>query len=78
MKHQWHRTMAVVTVIAALSVCLSQQTTAQETKPSYTLIKNVKIFDGVNDRLTPGHVLIENNLIKQVGEFDTVLPKGRR
>jgi imidazolonepropionase-like amidohydrolase len=51
------------------------QAEEEATKPSYTLIQNVNIFDGVNDRLKPGHVLIENNLIKEVGAITTV-PKG--
>jgi imidazolonepropionase-like amidohydrolase len=38
-----------------------------ETLPQ-TLITNVQIFDGVNDKLTPGSVLIEGNLIKQIGD----------
>lgn len=46
-------------------------------KPSYKLIQNVRIFDGVNDRLTPGDVLIENNLIKEVGNIQDV-PKGTK
>ena len=46
-------------------------------KASYTLIQNVRIFDGLNDRLTPGHVLIENDLIKQVGDIKTI-PKGTK
>ena len=65
---------------AALTVLLFvPQARAQDDapKPSYTLIQNVKIFDGVNNRLTPGHVLIENNLIKAVGKLDTV-PKGTK
>ena len=58
-------------------VVLSQSLCAQEDEaPSvFTLIQNVKIFDGVNDELTPGHVLIENNLIKEVGAIESV-PQG--
>ncbi len=48
---------------------------AQEEKASYTLITNVNIFDGMHDRLTPGSVLIENNLIKSVGDIENV-PQG--
>ncbi len=36
-------------------------------KPSYTHITNVNIFDGVNEKTTKGSVLIEDNLIKEVG-----------
>ena len=65
--------IAGLLAITLLAPQLQGQDTAP--KPSYTLIKNVKIFDGVNDRLKPGHVLIENNLIKQVGDIKT-LPEG--
>ena len=65
--------IAGLLAITLLAPQLQGQDTAP--KPSYTLIKNVKIFDGVNDRLKPGHVLIENNLIKQVGDIKT-FPKG--
>lgn len=44
-------------------------------KASVTLIKNAKIFDGVNEKLIDGDVLIENNLIKQVGG-SIKAPKG--
>jgi imidazolonepropionase-like amidohydrolase len=40
---------------------------AQDEAPSQTLITNVKIWDGVNNRLTDGSVLVEGNMIKQVG-----------
>lgn len=53
--------------VLAITACLSSRLGAQEEQPSYTLITNVNIFDGVNDRLTPGSVLIEDNLIKNVG-----------
>lgn len=33
-----------------------------------TLIQNVKIFDGKTEKLTPGSVLIEDNLIVQAGD----------
>ena len=42
---------------------------------SYVLITNAKIFDGVNEKLSQGDVLIENNLIKKVGASIKV-PKG--
>jgi imidazolonepropionase-like amidohydrolase len=40
---------------------------AQDEAPNQTLITNVKIWDGVNNRLTDGSVLVEGNMIKQVG-----------
>ena len=61
----------------AVVILLVPEVRAQQDAPksTYTLIQNVKIFDGVNDKLTPGHVLIENNLIKQVGDIKTI-PEG--
>ncbi len=44
-------------------------------KASVTLITNAKIFDGVNEQLIDGDVLIENNLIKQVGS-NIKAPRG--
>lgn len=44
-------------------------------KPSYTLISNVTVFDGTNEKTTKGSVLIENNLIKAVGP-DVKAPSG--
>lgn len=35
--------------------------------PDQILIKNVKIFNGIDNKLTPGSVLVEDNLIKTVG-----------
>ena len=66
----------LIATVAAV-ILLVPQVRAQEDAPkaTYTLIQNVKIFDGVNDKLTPGIVLIENNLIKQVGDIKTA-PEG--
>lgn len=36
------------------------------------LIQNVNIFDGVSDRLTAGRVLVQDNLIKAVGDVQSV------
>jgi imidazolonepropionase-like amidohydrolase len=60
--------MRCLTSVAATLILLVPHLLAQdEHVASYTLIKNVNIFDGVNDTLTPGSVLIESNLIKRVG-----------
>jgi imidazolonepropionase-like amidohydrolase len=40
---------------------------AAEAPPDKILIKNVKIFNGVDNKLTSGNVLVENNLIKAIG-----------
>jgi len=45
---------------------LSGAVAAQEDEPARTLFTNINIFDGVNDNLMPGNVLIENNLIVEV------------
>lgn len=58
--------------ITLMTIGLSAQ--SQE-KASVTLITNARIFDGVNEKLIEGDVLIENNLIKQVGE-NIKAPKG--
>ncbi|HSM03316.1 MAG TPA: amidohydrolase family protein [Longimicrobiales bacterium] len=47
---------------------------AQE-PPSVTLITNARIFDGVNETLIEGDVLVEGNLVTQVGG-DITAPRG--
>lgn len=62
--------------LAAGALLCSSFASAEEAKASYTLIKNVNIFDGKNDKLSNGSaVLIENNLIKSVGK-DIKAPEG--
>ena len=51
-------------VATVLSSCVAWA--ADEPPPSQTLFTNVMIFDGSNDGLTAGNVLVEGNLIKQV------------
>ncbi len=76
MRRMFFHTTLCLAVMSAASLSLAPQARAvDEAQPSYVLIQNVKIFDGVNDKLTPGHVLIENNLIKAVGAINTV-PEG--
>jgi imidazolonepropionase-like amidohydrolase len=56
------------TILTALILVFSTALCAQEEAPSQVLITNVKIFNGVDDKLVTGQsVLIEGNLIKQVG-----------
>ena len=38
-----------------------------EEQPAFIFIENVKVFDGTNEALKDGPILIENNLIKVVG-----------
>ena len=40
----------------------------REAKADQILIKNVKIFNGVDNKLTPGNVLVEGSLIKSIGK----------
>lgn len=58
-------------------VCFSPIAIAQEPeeKPTHTVIKNVKVFDGRNEQLLKGPVLIENNLVKSIGQ-GTKVPAG--
>jgi imidazolonepropionase-like amidohydrolase len=51
-----------------MAVIIALPAAAQDEAPQQTLITNVNIFDGKSDRLTAGSVLIEGNLIKQVGK----------
>ena len=56
----------------------------QEVTPNQILIKDVNIFNGKDNKLTPGNVLIEGNLIKAIGinvngnEDATVIEGGGR
>ena len=40
------------------------------------LIENVRIFNGVDARLTPGHVLVEDGIISKVSGDPIDLPDG--
>ncbi len=56
--------LAIAVVIAVVApICAD----AQESEPGRILFTNVKVFDGVSDRLTAQDVLIEGNLIIKVG-----------
>jgi imidazolonepropionase-like amidohydrolase len=54
--------------IILLSALFAPSAWAEDEPLPQTLITNVQIFDGVSEKLTPGNVLIEGNLIKQIGE----------
>jgi imidazolonepropionase-like amidohydrolase len=50
-------------------VCISSAAFAQESKANATLIQNVKIFDGRNEKLTEGmSVLVEGNKIVRIAK----------
>ncbi len=59
--------------IAIVLIAMSFTTKGQDA--SITLITNARIFDGVNEKLTDGDILIENNLIKEIGS-SIKAPKG--
>jgi imidazolonepropionase-like amidohydrolase len=64
-------------VVLFASALLTPRLYAQEEEKevTLTLIKNVKVFDGTNEQLKDGPVLIENNLIKSIGP-GTKVPDG--
>jgi imidazolonepropionase-like amidohydrolase len=73
----------VMALALAVSGAVAQGTT--EKAPKQVLFTNVNVFDGKRDTLTTGQdVLIENNLIKQIGKNlkadggATVIDGGRR
>lgn len=68
------RRLSKLTLTAIMLVTMSFTAHAQDAE-SVTLITNARIFDGVNEKLIDGDVLIENNLIKQVGG-DIAAPSG--
>ena len=76
-----HTTAAMA---ATMTFLLTSVAGAQDEKTAYTHISDVVIFDGVNERTTEGSVLIEDNLIKEVGanvkapEGATVIDGGGR
>ncbi|MDH4031442.1 MAG: hypothetical protein OEU49_11385 [Chromatiales bacterium] len=52
-------------LLLALSAISAQAADAE--KPAVTVFTNVKVFNGSDDKLIDADVLIEGNLIKQVG-----------
>ncbi|MCP4256198.1 MAG: amidohydrolase family protein [Planctomycetes bacterium] len=59
-----NRKIVLLAVLLLCSFVIIAQ--AAETPSKQVLFTNVKIFNGVDDKLTDGHVLVENNLIKKV------------
>ena len=51
--------------VAAATPSLAQD---YDVEPAVTLFKNVKVFNGSDDKLIDADVLVEGNLIKQVGK----------
>ncbi|MEM7146938.1 MAG: amidohydrolase family protein [Verrucomicrobiota bacterium] len=79
MRHSAILPPLVILACLAAASCLFAATSPVEDgkEPERILIENVNIFDGKTDGLTPGAVLIEDNLIVEVGEgLDA--PEGAR
>ena len=59
------------------AVLLCSSAIAQESdQPNQIMFTNIKVFDGVDDRLKDGPVLIEGNLIKAIGVGDISAAAG--
>jgi imidazolonepropionase-like amidohydrolase len=60
----------ITMVVAALAVtmALPQAQAKKKKKPVQVIFKNVKIFNGVDEKLIAGDLLVENNLIKKIGK----------
>jgi adenine deaminase len=64
-------------LIGIFVACLSGGVAiAQEEAPAQTLITNVQIFDGVNEKRMAGNVLVEGNLIKQISAQSISAPNA--
>ena len=62
--------MRRILLLAGLA-CLSGLAHAE----SY-LFENVRIFNGVDDELTPGHVLVEDGVIATISRSPIDVPEG--
>jgi imidazolonepropionase-like amidohydrolase len=60
-----------------LASVLSMPIFAQDSTPQQILFNNVMIFDGINDELMAGNVLVEGSMIKQVST-DAISASGAR
>lgn len=64
-------------LLLALIVLVGNLLSAQSDGETTTiLIENAQIFDGVNEDLTTGNILIENNLIKTISSSAIRAPRG--
>ncbi len=68
------RVVCLITLLAISGIGRQSFAQGQE-ENSVILITNAKIFDGVNEALTNGDILIENNLVKQISS-DIKAPRG--
>ena len=69
--------MKSINLLFIATLVISNTAFAQEPgQPNQIMFTNVKVFDGVNDRLENGPVLIEGNLIKAIGVGDISAAAG--
>ena len=62
-RHIIYPCLAALLLLAASP--LSAQDEPAKPEPKQVLFTNVRIFNGVDEKLTEGDVLVENNLIKK-------------
>jgi imidazolonepropionase-like amidohydrolase len=63
--------------LLALAITPMQLSHAQAAQPTAVIFENVRIFDGVSDRLSgPSHVLVEGNVIRTISTAPIVAPTG--
>ncbi len=67
----------LVIVLATLLIAPTLSRSSPAERPTVFLFENVRIFDGVDEDLTPGSVLVEGNTIARVAETIGV-PSGAR
>jgi len=61
------RSIFIGFVVAVGATALAPAQAADAEQPAVTVFTNVKVFNGSDDKLIDADVLIEGNLIKQVG-----------
>lgn len=73
------KTRIQIGIALVLHVSFASRVSAQDANadkaPSLTIIENVVVFDGLNEKTITGSVLIEDNLIKEVGA-EVKAPEG--
>ena len=62
------RSIFIAFVVAVGAFALAPAQAADAEKPAVTIFTNVKVFNGSDDKLIDADVLVEGNLIKQVGK----------
>ena len=68
-----------IVLLLIVTVLCQQIVFAQDSdQHTYVVFKNVKIFNGLNNKLIEGHVLIEDNKIKQISASEIQAPKDAK